>query len=179
MARPTRLVLRFTSIAAFCFAAAACSSSTPPPVAEPAPTPRAEPKVPAPTGPTRTDFQTIAKKLLQQCVVGGWISKWRSTAKDVDQARPKIQLRGFEDKTGQGLDPEYLNGELEKRMRTSGVFDIVNDAPDFFGQGKLMRLAERNARGDRVSVYTATLSLIDPTTNNVAYSCEATVQGEM
>jgi hypothetical protein len=159
---------------------AACSSSTPPPRAEPPPTTRSS-APPPPSGPTRTDFQTIAKKLVQQCVQGGWISKWRSTAKDVDQAKPRIHLRGFEDKTGQNLDPDYLNNELEKRMRTSGVFDMVaaEGQLDFFGEGKLLRMAERTSRGDRISVYTATLDLIDPTTNQKAYSCEATVKGEM
>lgn len=168
-----------TLTAALAFAGAACSSSTPPPQ-PPAPA-RAEPKVPPPEGPTKTDFQTIAKKLVQQCIAGGWISRWRSTAADVDQARPRIQLTGFEDKTGQGLDPQYLNGELEKRMRTSGVFDMVGEGEkiDFVGKGRLLRLAERDRKGERVSVYTATLELIDPTTSKIAYSCEATVKGEL
>jgi hypothetical protein len=161
------------------FFASACSSSTPPP--QPAAPVKAAPREAAPQGPTRTDFQTIAKKLMQQCIAGGWISRWRSTAKDVDQAKPRIHLRGFEDKTGQGLDPDYLNGELEKRMRTSGVFDMVADGAelDFFGQGKLLRMAERTKGGERISVYTATLEMVDPGTNKTAYSCEATVKGEM
>jgi hypothetical protein len=157
-----------------------CKSSTPPPKQESAPPPPTN-RPPPPEGPTRTDFKTIAGKLVQECVGGGWISKWRSTAKDVDQARPRIHLVGFEDKTQQNLDPEYLNSELEKRMRMSGVFDMVAEGAelDFIGQGKLLRLAERNARGDRISVYTATLDLIDPQTKQKAYSCEATVKGEM
>jgi PBP1b-binding outer membrane lipoprotein LpoB len=168
----------FAALASALFAAA-CSSSTPPPKHEAPPPPTA--RTPPPEGPTRTDFRTIAAKLVQGCIAGGWISKWRSTAKDVDQAKPRIHLRGFEDKTQQNLDPEYLNQELEKKMRTSGVFDMVAEGAelDFIGQGKLLRLAERTSRGDRVSVYTATLELLDPTTNKLAYSCEATVKGEM
>lgn len=165
---------------AFTAALAACGGSTPPPEA-PVTSKPAAPREPPPQGPTRTDFKTIATKLVQQCIAGGWISKWRSTAKDVDQAKPRVRLRGFEDKTGQNLDPEYLNQELERKMRTSGVFEIVSESEplDFHGQGKLLRLAEKNAKGERVSVYTATLEMIDPATNKVAYSCEATVKGEM
>ena len=50
---------------------------------------------------------------------------------------------------------------------------------DFDGRGRLLRLAERDARGDRYSVYTVTLDLIEPGGDRVAYSCEATVKGEM
>lgn len=158
---------------------AGCASSAPPPA--PLPPPASSNRPPPPKGPTRTDFKTIAAKLVQQCVAGGWISRWRSTAKDVDAAKPRVHLRGFEDKTDQGLDPDYLNNELERRMRISGVFEMVTkDAEkDFIGQGKLLRLAERTPRGERISVYTATLDLIDPTSQNKAYGCEATVQGEM
>lgn len=153
-------------------------AAAPPPAA---PAAHATPRAPAPEGPTRTDFRTIAQKLVQECVAGGWIQKWRSTAKDVDVARPRIRLRGFEDKTQQGLDPAYLTSELEKRMRLSGVFDMVGESAetDFIGDGTLLRLAERTQRGDRISVYTATLDLIDPATNQKAYSCEATVRGDM
>lgn len=171
--RSITLTLAFTTLFA------ACGGSTPPPEKPVSPPPPA--REPPPAGPTRTDFKTIATKLVQQCITGGWISKWRSTAKDVDQAKPRVRLRGFEDKTGQNLDPEYLNQELEKKMRTSGVFEVVSESEplDFHGQGKLLRLAEKNSRGERISVYTATLEMIDPTTNKVAYSCEATVKGEM
>jgi PBP1b-binding outer membrane lipoprotein LpoB len=170
-----RIALLF---AAF-FTATACSSSTPPPrVVEERPPERREKP---PEGPTRTDFKTIAQKLVQKCVAGGWISQWRSTAKDVDQAKPRIVLRPFEDKTGQELDPEYLNTELQRRMRVSGVFDMVAEGAelDFYARGKLLRLAERTGRGDKISVYTATLEVIDPATEKIAYSCEATVKGEM
>jgi hypothetical protein len=154
----------------------ACSSSKtaerppPPPPARPAP----------PSGPTRTDFQTIAKTLVKECVAGGWISRWRSDHENVDVAKPKIYLADFEDKTGQGLDPTYLHSVLEKKMRTSGVFDMVTAAEgsDFVGRGRLLRLAER-ASGKRFSVYTVTLDLLRPDSSEVAYSCEATVQGEL
>lgn len=159
-------------------AAAGCSSSTPPPrVVQEKPVERRDPP---PKGPTRTDFNTIAQKLVGKCVAGGWIAKWRSTAKDIDQAKPRIMLRAFEDRTGQGLDPLYLNQTLEKKMRTSGVFDLVAEGAetDFYGRGILHLLAERSG-GERISVYTATLELIDPLTEKIAYSCEATVKGEM
>jgi PBP1b-binding outer membrane lipoprotein LpoB len=158
--------------------ATACSSSTPPPrVVQEKP---AERRDTSPKGPTRTDFNTIAQKLVGKCIAGGWIAKWRSTAEDIDQAKPRIYLRPFEDKTNQNLDPLYLNQTLEKRMRTSGVFDMVAEGAetDFYGRGILHLLAERTG-GERISVYTATLELIDPKTEKIAYSCEATVKGEM
>src|SRR5688500_13954657 len=105
--------------------ALACGGSTPPPRVEPEKV--VEKKDPPPAGPTRTDFKTIAQRLVQKCVAGGWISKWRSTNEDVDQAKPRIWLKPFEDKTGQGLDPEYLNQELERRMRMSGVYEMVTE----------------------------------------------------
>lgn len=168
--------LALVSFAAF---AAGCGGSTPPPRTEPDSKP-VERRQKPPEGPTRTDWKTIAQKLVQKCIAGGWIAKWRSTNEDIDQAKPRILLQPFEDKTGQNLDPEYLNTELEKRMRTSGVFDIVPDTgdPNFYGRGKLLRLAERSG-GERITVYTATLELIDPRTEKIAYSCEATVKGEM
>ena len=155
----------------------ACGGKTP----KPAPAARAEkPRPAAPVGPTRTDFKTIAKKLVKRCVAGGWINRWRSEAPDVDVAKPRIYLRDFEDRTGQGLDPTYLTSELARRMRVSGVYDMVGEgaALDFVGRGKLMKMAER-VSGRRVSVYTATLDMLDPKSDRVAYSCEATVRGEM
>ncbi|MBI4819985.1 MAG: hypothetical protein HY791_27165 [Deltaproteobacteria bacterium] len=152
----------------------ACSSSTPPP-AKPA-----EPARPAaPRGPTKTDFEDIAKKLMARCVSGGWIERWRSEHEDVDVAKPKIYLEGFDDQTGHNLDPTYLMSVLEKRMRLSGVYDLVPDAKaaDFVAHGKLLRLAERTG-GSRVSVYTAILNL-QPASGSAAASCEATVQGEL
>jgi hypothetical protein len=156
---------------------AACGGSTPPPKKEPAPV---STRPAPPEGPTRTDFKTIADKLVGRCIGGGWISKWRSTQKDIDVARPRIFLKGFEDKTDKNLDPTYLVTELERRMRMSGAFDMVPEgAPtDFIAQGKILRLAERAGKG-RISVYTATLELLDPTTNQRAYDCEATIQGEL
>jgi hypothetical protein len=156
----------------------ACSHAQPPPK-ESAPPPVSH-KPPPPEGPTRTDFKTIADKLVSRCIGGGWISRWRSTQKDIDVARPRIFLRGFEDKTDQNLDPSYLATELERRMRMSGAFDMVPEGQetDFIAQGKILRLAERAGKG-RISVYTATLDLIDPSTNKKAYDCEATVQGEL
>ena len=153
-----------------------CTSSTPPMRA-----PDAKRSEPAIAGPTRTDFESIAKELVRRCVAGGWISKWRSGHENIDVAKPKIHLRDFEDRTGQGLDPTYLETVLAQRMRTSGVFEMVSDdsASDFIGRGSLMRLAERDGRGRRTSVYTATLQLIDPSTSNVAYGCEASVAGEL
>jgi hypothetical protein len=155
-----------------------CSSSKqatttppPPPPSRPAP----------PSGPTRTDFQDIAKTLVKQCVGGGWIDKWRSTHEDIDVAKPKIHLSEFEDKTGQDLDPTYLMSVLEKRMRMSGVFEMMSgpDGSDFIGRGRLLRLSERTPKGKRFSVYTVTLELLEPASDRVAYSCEATVQGEL
>lgn len=158
--------------------ASACASSPPPP---PPPPPPAPPPPTAPAGPTRTDFRQIAAKLLQRCVQGGWIHQWRSEHEDVDVARPKIFLAEFEDRTGQELDPVYLNRTLEQRMRISGVYDMLpsEEGADFIGKGKLLRMAERDRRGDRFSVYTAILDLVNPETGEVAYSCEASVQGEM
>ena len=156
---------------------AACGGSTkaaPPP--PPAPVARPAP----PQGPTRTDFDTIAKRLMKRCVAGGWINEWRSEQPDIDTPRPKIHVRDFEDKTEQDLDPSYLNSVLEKRMRLSGVYDLVSndEDADFIGRGVLMRLAERRG-SERFSVYTAILNLVEPSTGDVKYSCEATVRGEM
>lgn len=158
--------------------ASACKSAPPPPPPE---QPKPAAKEPPPSGPTRTDWKTIAGKLVQRCIAGGWIAKWRSTAPDIDQAKPRIYLRDFEDKTGQSLDATYLGTELEKRMRTSGVFDMQTtvEGANFIGRGRLLRLAERDASGGRTSVYTATLEMLDPATEKVAYSCEASVTGEM
>lgn len=154
---------------------AACASKPPPPL----PPPPAPPPT-APSGPTRTDFETIAKKLLARCVQGGWINAWRARTGDVDAARPKVMLKTFEDKTDQGLDQTYLHRTLEQRMRLSGVYDMVPDEAqaDFVAQGKLLRMAER-VGGERISVYTAVLDLVDNETKTVAYTCEATVRGEM
>lgn len=155
----------------------ACGSSTPPP--PPAVESAGPSSPPPPAGPTRTDVKQIAKELVARCVGGGWISKWRSTHADVDVARPKIQLDGFEDKTGQSIDTTYMTSELERRMSTSGVFEMVTEGPDFVAHGRLLRLAERGKGGARISVYTAVLDLHDPATNKRAYGCEATVEGEL
>lgn len=159
------------------FAACGGSAASAPP---PAPPPAEPSRPPPPEGPTRTDFKTIAQKLVSRCVAGGWIHKWRSEAPDPTVAKPKIYLSDFEDQTKQDLDPQYLTAELERKMRTSGVFEMVSEDAeyDFIGKGKLLRMAERQG-GQRVSVYTAVLELISPATNKVAYSCEATVKGEM
>ena len=58
---------------------AACGGSTRAPPVVDAPE---RPASTAPSGPTRTDFKTIAKKLVSRCVAGGWIHKWRSTHED-------------------------------------------------------------------------------------------------
>jgi hypothetical protein len=165
-----------TVLGAAAFAAQACGGKTPPP-AKPAAAPA---RPPAPQGPTRTDFKTIAKKLMQRCVAGGWIERWRSEAPDVDVAKPRIFLREFEDKTGQDLDPTYLRTTLQQRMRLSGVYDMVSEggAMDFIARGRLLRMAERSG-GRRISVYTATLEMLNPKSDAVAYACEATVRGEM
>jgi hypothetical protein len=157
----------------------ACASSRPeaPAAAPPPPPSRSD----APEGPTRTDFQTIAKKLVQRCVAGGWIHKWRAEQPNVDAAaKPKIYLEGFEDRTDKGLDPSYLHSQLESRMRKSGVYEMVTGEGehDFIGRGRLLRLAERSGR-TRISVYTAVLDLVDPKSGKVAYNCEATVEGEL
>lgn len=162
------------SAGVFIFAVGCGGAKPPPPVAPPTVST-------APTGPTRTDFNQIAKALVRRCVAGGWINQWRSTNEDVDAARPKIFMKAFENKTGKELDPTYLNAVLEQRMRTSGVFDMVTESgePDFIGHGKLLRLAERGSGGARFSVYSAILELKDPTTEKMAYSCETSVKGEM
>jgi superfamily II DNA helicase RecQ len=48
-----------------------------------------------------------------------------------------------------GIDPTYLHDELLRNMRTSGVYDMVEEAGpfDFIGRGRLMRLAERSGSG--------------------------------
>ena len=98
----------------------------------------------------------------------------------MDVAKPKIHVRDFEDKTGQDLDPSYLNSVLEQKMRLSGVYEMVtsDEEADFVGRGVLMRMAERPG-SERISFYTAMLNLVDPNTKKVAYTCEATVRGEM
>jgi hypothetical protein len=171
-----RTIATFLSL---CLSLAACGGSTPPPKAAVADKPSSA--APPPAGPTRTDVKEISKELVQKCVAGGWISRWRSENVDVDAAKPKIFLRDFEDKTGQALDPTYLTSELLRRMRTSGVFEMVGEGTeyDFEGHGKLLRLAERGKGGARISVYTAVLELVSPKTSKVAYSCEATVQGDL
>jgi len=133
-----------------------------------------------PPGPTRTDFKTIAKKLMKRCVAGGWIERWRASAPDVDVAKPRIHLLGFEDKTGQELDQTYLMSVLERRMRMSGVYDLVTAGTDkdFDARGRLLKMSERTKSG-KVSVYTAILEIISPKDGNITYSCEATVRGEM
>ena len=147
--------------------ATACGSSTPPP-----PPPSTTP--PPPSGPTRTDFKTIARKLVGRCVGGGWIDRWRAD-NDIDAPRPSVVLRDFEDKTGQDLDPSYLHSVLAQRMRLSGVFDMVSDAgdADFVADGELRRLAERDSQG-RYSVYTAILKFSEASGGGrTVYSCEA------
>lgn len=158
----------------------ACSTTPPPPPAAPPPDPVARAPSPIPTGPTRTDFKTIAKKLMSRCVRGGWINAWRAEQPDVDVARPKIRLLPFEDRTSQDLDPTYLNTILAQRMRLSGAFDLAGDnvEPDFLGKGTLLRLAEGNAT-DRYAVYIATLELQNPKSGRVVHACEATVKGEL
>jgi len=164
------------SAAALMAMSVGCSSKTP----APKPAIKKPVRPPPPTGPTRTDFKTIAKKLMQRCVAGGWIEKWRSTAPDVDVAKPRIQLVGFEDKTGQDLDPTYLLSVLERRMRMSGVYEMVaaGGERDFDAKGRLLRMSERTRTG-KVSVYTASLDIISPKDGKIAYSCEASVKGEM
>ncbi len=153
----------------------ACKSAPPPPPPEPPPPPPV-----TPPGPTKTDFETISKKLMARCVSGGWIDEWRSKQPDVTVAKPRVFLAEFEDRTEQGLDQTYLRTTLHKRMKLSGVYEMVaeGEAVDFLAKGKLLKMAEK-VGGERISVYTATLSLVDPKTNREAYSCEATVKGEM
>lgn len=159
-------------------AGAACSGDKTPPPAQPVEAP--PPKPPPPSGPTRTDFKTIAKRLVQRCVGGGWIDEWRAGSADPDVAKPKIFLEGFEDRTKKDLDPSYLASVLSQRLRLSGVFDMRPDgaAVDFVGRGRLLRMSER-VGSERISVYTAVLDLVDPKSDRVAYSCEATVRGEL
>lgn len=154
-------------------AACAPEKSAPPPKAEPV---ADEP--PPPAGPTRTSVKEIAKKLAGKCVGGGWIARWRSEG-HMQSARPKIWLKGFEDRTGQNIDNTYMTTETEARMRLSGVFDMVGEsgAPDFVANGKLLRLAEIGKNGARISVYTATLEMVGE--GKTVASCEATVEGEL
>lgn len=171
--------MRLLLVPVAAFALAACGS-TPKPTSstDQAPPPA---RSDAPEGPTRTDFQTIAKKLVQRCVAGGWIHRWRAEQPNVDAAaKPRIYLEGFEDKTDKGLDPSYLHSQLESRMRKSGVYEMVSGGGehDFIARGRLLRLAERSGR-TRVSVYTAVLDLVDPKSGKIAYNCEATVEGEL
>ena len=171
---PVRIVLLLVALPL----AAACGGAKPKPA--PPPVSAAPPPPPPPRGPTRTDFKSIARKLVGRCVGGGWVNRWRAEHEDVNVARPKVFLDEFDDKTGQDLDPSYLNSVLAQRMRISGVFEIVDsaDQADFLGRGKLLRLAERDSKG-RYSVYTAILSLADPNSRRTVHSCEASVQGEM
>lgn len=154
-------------------ALAACGGSTPPP--RPAP-----PVSTAPAGPTKTDFATIARKLVGRCAMGGWIERWRSEHEDPNVAKPRVMLMAFRDETGQELDADYLRSTLEQRMRLSGVYTMVSDATeaDFVARGQLKRLAER-VSGRRVSVYTALLELESRETGRRIHQCEATVRGEM
>lgn len=165
------------SLLALALLASACGGTT---AAAPPPSTESHSGPPPPSGPTRTDFKTIAGKLVSRCVAGGWISEWRSKHEDPEVARPKIFLRDFEDQTKQDLDPTFLSKELERRMRLSRVFEMVSEEGDydFIGRGKLLRLAERTRQG-RVSVYTAVLELLDPDSQKVVYSCEATVEGDL
>jgi hypothetical protein len=156
----------------------ACASEKP--AAPPPKVAEQQPTEPPPAGPTRTSIKEIAKKLTGKCVGGGWIARWRSEG-HMQSARPKIWLAGFEDRTGQSIDPTYMTSETEGRMRLSGVFEMVNEggAPDFIAQGKLLRLAEIGKGGARVSVYTAVLELQDPQSKRTVQSCEANVEGEL
>ena len=153
--------------------ATACGGSTPEPEIAP-------PVSTAPAGPTRTDFETIAKKLVGRCAMGGWIERWRSTHEDVSVAKPKVFLEKFADETDQDLDSDYLTSKLEHRMRLSGVYEMVGDPSeaDFVALGRLKRLAERTRTG-RISVYTALLELENVQTGKRAHTCDATVRGEM
>ena len=63
-----------------CLSLAACGGSTPPPKAAVADKPSSA--APPPAGPTRTDVKEISKELVQKCVAGGWISRWRSSTGD-------------------------------------------------------------------------------------------------
>lgn len=168
--------MRAPLLALLALAAAACGGSTPPPPRTEAPP--AGP--PPPSGPTRTDFHTIARKLVGRCVSGGWIERWRSTHENPDVAKPRVFLEGVENDTGQALEADYLRSVLEQRMRLSGVYDMVADPSDadFVARGRLKRLAER-VGGRRVSVYTAILELESTATGKRAHQCEATVEGEM
>ncbi|MEL6185721.1 MAG: hypothetical protein AAFU79_13945 [Myxococcota bacterium] len=151
----------------------ACGGSTPPPVVQ-------SDLPPPPSGPTRTDFKTIARRLVSRCVGGGWIERWRSTHEDADVAKPRVFLAAFADETGQDLDSEYLRSTLEQRMRLSGVYDMVARASDadFVARGVLRRLAEREG-GERISVYNASVDLEDAESGRRAHRCESTVRGEM
>lgn len=157
------------------FAASACASSPPPP-----PPPVVDTRPPPPSGPTRTDFKTIARKLVGRCVAGGWVNRWRSTHENPDVAKPRIFLTAFLDETGQDLDSDYLRSVLEQRMRLSGVYEMVAEGQetDFVAQGKLKRLAER-VNGERVSIYTALLEIENVGSGKRAHQCEASVQGEI
>ncbi|MCB9654009.1 MAG: hypothetical protein H6729_07780 [Deltaproteobacteria bacterium] len=171
-------VVRFSVLLSL--GASACATAKAP-QEPPAQTAARDVPAPPPSGPTQTDFKIISKRLVKRCIAGGWINRWRANNSDVNAAKPKIFLAPFDDATGLNLDPEYLRTTLERRMRRTQAFEMVADRSgcDFIGQGKLHRLAERGPKGERFSVYTATLALLDPTTEKVAYSCEATVRGEM
>lgn len=149
------------------------------PVEKAAPS-RAETPPPPPPGPTRTSFKIIAKKLVKRCITGGWISRWRSEQADVDVARPKVFLEEVDNRTEQDLDPSYLTQVLSDRIRLTRVFELVDDPAeaDFIGDPTLRRLAEER-RGQRYSVYTATLNLKNPQTKRSVHGCEASVRGEL
>lgn len=164
--------MRFAPVLLIASLLAACGGSTPPPVQSDLP--------PPPTGPTRTDFKTIARRLVSRCVGGGWIERWRSSHADADVAKPRVFLAAFADETGQDLDSEYLRSTLEQRMRLSGVYDMVarKGEADFVARGVLRRLAERQG-GERISVYNASVDLEDAESGRRAHRCESTVRGEM
>ena len=144
--RYTGVMRRLVVAALFMASSAACAGSAPPAVraAEPV---RAGP--PPPTGPTRTDFKTMAKSLVSRCIRGGWVQRWRAEHPDPDVARPKILLTAFADETGQDLDADYLRRTLEQRMRLSGVYEMVSEEADadFFAEGRSGAVIDGRAEG--------------------------------
>ncbi len=174
-----RAMVRIVFPALALLACAPPSAEAPPPAPAPEARP-AEEANDAPAGPTRTSIKAIAKKLAGTCIGGGWIARWRSEG-HMQVARPKLWVSGFEDRTGQNIDPTYMTSETESRLRLTGVFELVGEsgAPDFVASGKLLRLAEMGKNGARVSVYTAVLDMADPASKRTVQSCEATVEGEL
>lgn len=154
---------------------AGCGSSSPPP----APPPVAS-RPPPPSGPTRTDFRTIAKKLVGRCAAGGWIARWRSEHDDVEVAKPRLAFEGLADDTDEGLDIGYLDSVLEGKMQASGIYDMVSDPAqaDFTARGRVARMAERSG-GTRIPVYVTTVEIVGAATGKMVRRCEATVEGEM